>query len=373
MPQSRGRDTLGGGGKLVGKRARTIERVHPAQLDVALGGFEAAAAACGGAIERWYEIARRPVLIRYAGNAMAERLGPAIAHLETAEPPGPASMTITAWDTESTNTPLDPAVGSFGLHARASRETYDQLPELLTSYGRGQTGLSLFDPERRLGCYWIADAADIPFWERSGSFRALIHWWANVEGLEFVHGAAAGRDAGGVLFVGRNGSGKSTSALACLEGGLLYAGDDHVLIEPGDPPSIHSLYSAGKLRPDNRRRFPELDRHVANESPEGLLGDEKALFFLQEARPDALTRGFPMRAIVVPRLTGGDVTRLVPTSHGEALAALAPSSILQLPGTRRTALHQQLALARSVPAYRLELGGPVEQIPQVVGELLDEL
>ena len=187
-----------------------------------------------------------------------------------------------------------------------------------------------------------------------------------------MHAAAVGTSDGGVLIVGRNGSGKSTSALASLEGGLLYAGDDHVLVEPGDPPWVHSIYSAGKVHLDNRHRVPDLARHAIDSSREGLIGDAKALVYLAGICPERIARGFPLRAILVPKVTGGETTRVVATAPSEAFSALSPSSVLQLPGTRATALREQAALARTVPTYRLELGGPVEQVPHVIRDLLED-
>ena len=58
----------------------------------------------------------------------------------------------------------------------------------------------------------------------------------------------------GVLIAGKSGSGKSTSTLACLTSGLLYAGDDYVLVDiAGAAVRAQSLFDrqagAGQLRP----------------------------------------------------------------------------------------------------------------------------
>ena len=75
---------------------------------------------------------------------------------------------------------------------------------------------------------------------------------------------------------------------------------------------------------------------------------------------------------MVPALGRGERTRVTEISAGEALLAVAPSTVAQFPGDRGS-LGAMAALARAVPAYRLELaGGPAEGAAALDG-LLSEL
>jgi hypothetical protein len=82
----------------------------------------------------------------------------------------------------------------------------------------------------------------------------------------------------------------------------------------------------------------------------------KHLIFADEVAPAAVTPGFPLRAIVIPQITGGNRSHLHPLSAADALRALAPSTVLQLPGKRSEGLTQLALLVRSVPSWQLRLG-----------------
>ena len=55
---------------------------------------------------------------------------------------------------------------------------------------------------------------------------------------QVVHAASVGTKDGAVLIVGKGGSGKSTSALACLNAGMYYLGDDYTLISNDSNPQV---------------------------------------------------------------------------------------------------------------------------------------
>ncbi len=152
-----------------------------------------------------------------------------------------------------------------------------------TVYQPGVDILQVFDAERAAAVYWTPSYRYIPWWESSFPLRTAIHWWTTTTpSLQPMHAGAVGRDDGGVLIAGRGGAGKSTTSLACLDGGLLYAGDDYVLVDV-DQPTVYSLYNTAKLRPENLHRFPHLGSLVANADS---LGDQKAMLFLHQHRPE---------------------------------------------------------------------------------------
>jgi hypothetical protein len=172
---------------------------------------------------------------------------------------------------------------------------------------------------------------------------------------------------GGALLVGRGGSGKSTTALACLEAGLQYAGDDHCLVSIDPIPYAHSLYSSGKLNPDSLERLPALRAAVANGD---RLDCEKALLLLAPFAPDRVVAGFPLRAIILPQVHGGPETELRPASPAAALLALAPSTLLPLPKSHGAGLAALATLTRQLPCYHLRLGACLQDAPRVIARLL---
>jgi len=181
---------------------------------------------------------------------------------------------------------------------------------------------------------------------------------------------AVGTTAGGVLLAGKGNAGKSTSALACLERGLLYAGDDYVLVS-SPPGHVHSLYNTCKLVGDaDVERFPGLAGRIWN-TVRG--GGDKPTVFLDEHWPERISAGFPLRAIVVVRITGRPESRIVPARGMEALAAIAPSTMAQLPLSGAADLRFIKDLLECLPLRTLEAGTELRQIPAAVQDLLAEL
>jgi hypothetical protein len=227
----------------------------------------------------------------------------------------------------------------------------------------------MLDLDSDTGVYWIPDAAATPYEDRSGTFRAILSWWMAVHGRQFVHGAAIGDARGGVLVVGKSGSGKSTTALSALLAGFEYVGDDYCLLEPGLPPIVHSLFGSAKLHAHHIERFPQLADLVTNPA---RLDIEKGVFLLGDHMPERLVASLTVRAVLVPSVVGHGPTEMLPLSSARALAALAPSTLLQLSATRNEALARMAALVRSAPSFQFRLGENIEDIPTAIDRLLGQ-
>jgi hypothetical protein len=232
--------------------------------------------------------------------------------------------------------------------------------------------VSLLDPVRSIALYWTRDVKQIPIWDWGTPLRVILNEWAKLHGLFLVHSGAVGISQGGVIFAGKSGSGKSTAALACLrDSALLYAGDDYSLLTATGEPYVHSLYSSAKLKGRaDFERFSHLLPFVANRDQ---IDQQKALIFLNGAFPEKVTSGFPLRAILVPRISGQPNTTIEPSSPIAALKALAPSTLLQLPGDGKETMMNLSALVRRVPAFTLNAGTQMRGISQGVEALLKDL
>jgi hypothetical protein len=184
---------------------------------------------------------------------------------------------------------------------------------------------------------------------------------------QYVHAGAVGNQTGSVLLAGQGGSGKSTTALACLNSPLFYISDDYCLLTNEPEPYVYSLYNSAKLEADNMHRLPHLVRLVSNSD---RLAEEKALLFLQQHLPEKVITGLPVRAILLPHVSGRPETRLSPASSIAGLKALAPSTIFQLPGAGQRTFQALTRFVKQVPCYNLELGTKVGQIPEVIMHLL---
>ena len=320
--------------------------------------FERAAEAAGGAVDLQLVVAGRPVRTRFAGAAAAEALSPVFAHLEVPEDEPPA-LTLHVWDSGARQPAATTGAGASYYYEQDGVRALQQ---------PASDVFSVLNAEAETGWFWMPDANRLPYWDYTAPFRHLLSWWLDAQGLRQVHGGAVGTEDGGVLLVGPGGSGKSTTALSTLlDERLRYAGDDYVAVGSRRAPAVHSLYCSGKVHPEDLHRLPHLEPALAD----GARPDEKAVFYVEQAFPGRSIAGFPLRAIVVPRVTERRAARVLPGTRAEALAALAPSTIFQLHPPARDALAWMAELVRRVPAFVLELGGDVETIPAALLRILE--
>jgi len=145
--------------------------------------------------------------------------------------------------------------------------------------------------------------------------------------------------------------------------------DDYCLLDMDSHPYAHSVYCSAKIDREGVERFPYLTSAVDNKE---RLHEEKALLFLNKHYPQKIARGFPVRALLVPRITGFERTKLTPASPRNGLMALAPSTIFQLRGASQEDLTCMAKLTRLIPCYFLELGKDINNIPDIILDLLWE-
>lgn len=325
----------------------------------------------GDPIGRFYTAGGFTIHLRFAGPALVPLLTPALEHL-AAEPASPPGLTICLWDSGSTGVDL-PALpwevdGDVipGEMWRFNSKRFNMIS--LPANGT----LNMLDRARSLAIYWFHDAHQLPWYESASPLLAILHWWMESHGCHLVHAGAVGVSKGGVLLVGKGGSGKSTTALACLSSNLAYASDDHCLISNDPFPYVYSLYSSAKVNTEDIERFPLLKPALSSASQSD---GEKAFYLIYQHFREKISTGFPIRAVLIPCVTGRMETTLSPASPAEGLRALAPSTTLQLPGATRSAsaLRAMAELVKQTPCYYLELGADLSQIPDVILGLLSEV
>ena len=318
-------------------------------------------------VDRSLRIGDARVRLCFAGNALAERLSPAFQHLIEHDA-GKPDLTISVWDAQDSGTQPPPLPSlAPGSPRGTTVYTAEEGRQFACRPVLGQ--LSAYEQSSGRAWFWCRNAHELPFWEPAAPFRQIFHWWLPDRGALLLHAAAVGEPSGGVLLVGAGGSGKSTSALSCLTSELLYAGDDYVALELGQEPRVLSLYCSGKLEPGHSSLLPHLP--APRFAGDGAL-EEKSVFYVADAFPDRMSRGFPLRAIVAPRVEG-DAPQVSARSAMQVLAALAPSTLLQLVPARQEALSAMATLLERIPAFGLEVGGPPSLIPPAIESLLREL
>ena len=320
-----------------------------------------------GSVERHYVIGGHLIRLSFSGSALLS-LTRSLEHLATDDDSTP-ELTVCLWDSESTGQRmvLRPWQEEDFL-ARGVIEGYNT-ERIYTAFQHGSGALSILDKQRNLAVFWAPDAK-LPYWEYGSPLRSILHWWLLSQELQLVHAAAVGNTNGGVLIGGKGGSGKSTTALTCLESSLSYVGDDYTLLGLDPEPVVHSLYNSAKLNSDHVQRFPALLPRVANTD---RLPAEKALLFVNEHYPAKVAARLPVRAILLPRVTGIPETRWKRVSVAMALTALAPSTIFQLPRAGNEAFQFLSTFIRHLPCFSLEVGTELSTVPRVIEGLLAEI
>jgi len=314
--------------------------------------YQKAAAAGGGEIRRFYKIGGSHLELRFAGIKGVSLLTPAFEHL-VSEKKEKAELKIYIWDSASTGLAFPPVPWnvndciSRNQPWRFRSRRYDMLfqPE--------NKILNLMDSTLKEACFWIHDFQNLPQYEIGSPLLAVFHWWFSRRHLQLIHAAAVGRSGGGVLIVGKGGSGKSSLALSCILSDLLYTGDDYCLISNNALPTVHSLYSTGKLNGKDTSLFPGLKSSLYK--PNSPKNQEKSIFFIHRIFPEKTLNKFPLKAVFIPKKTGHASPRIEKIPPASGLLALGPSTVFQLPGFEEQTFRNLGEAVKKVPCYTLEL------------------
>jgi hypothetical protein len=312
----------------------------------------------------------RFVRFRIVGRELEQNILRPFSHLRhSGSVPDNPHLTIDLWDECTTrvrcqarNISGDSKWKQITVQSSDRRYVAQQLPNTLTCLDRNQShivGSIAWNP-------WVF------IYERAKPFARLLLEWHNDQGIQVIHGGLVAKNGQGALLVGKSGSGKSTSSLACLCGGLDFLGEDFVGLEITKEGTVigHSLYNSVFLERNHSKRFEKLNAHVirgqhSNERKAGVL--------LSEGFSSRLKRSVPIRALVLPQVNETIVqSRFRSASKGEALLGLGPSCLFQIPSRGAGSFPKLAELAAIVPSYHLELGSDLTSIPSAIGKILSE-
>jgi hypothetical protein len=320
------------------------------------------AEAATGTICRYYRIAGTVVCLKFAGEALLPYLTPALQHLVTDAVPDP-DLVLHVWDTESTGqkAPPPPCLRK-DFTDRGDIWGFDS-KRFRTAFHYSEYSVNLMDTQGRTGIYWVRSPRHFPYWVYSSPFRTLFHWWMQMNGRQLVHAAAIGNPEGAVLVTGRGGSGKSSTALRCLEDGWLYLGDDYVVVAKDPIPQVFSLYCTAKLSPADMQRFPGLNglpRAGFHRRP------EKETIFLLPGRKGQIVDTLPLKAILTPRVCDRRAPDLVPASYWQIHRSMSFTTMAQLPGAGHETHDYLGGLVERLPCHTLLLGSHRDCVPATV-------
>jgi hypothetical protein len=321
-----------------------------------------------------FEILGRIVRLRLAGDALGDVLTDALRHRELPADDAKPELEICAWESESTGKGADlrgvPILGEErqgGNLSNDPRTIVHGSSGFLSIQGLVPWAAQGYDAAERTAFLWAREPAVLSHWgERTKPFLEIFHAWLIDSPWQPVHGGAVGGHDGGVLLAGGSGVGKSTTVLSCVRAGWLYAGDDYLAIRTnGDEAFVENLYGSARLCVDMADRFAEF--RAAEVGAVTMNGIEKRDMILGQVLPGSRFGGFPIRAILLPRITGGARSTLRPASAGQATMAIGAMTMHLLRAGAREAFEKIAGIAASTPAYWLDLGDDIEDLPALIG------
>jgi hypothetical protein len=337
-----------------------------AKLDQA---FASAQRRVGSAPDRTFELAGESMRLRYAGEALTAIFGPALAHLPAAG--GDARWEILCWDGAATGLRPPAPSSSWPSAWPAGGVFFPFGPQSARVSIDPDTGVTtVFCAASRRALVWVPDARELPGQHYGSPLLNIFTWWSNGAGLSLLHAGCVGTERGAILLVGKGGAGKSTTCLLCAEAGMDYLGDDYCLLRISSDPVALSLYSSGKLHREHLANFPRFAPIAVRPHVDPLA---KPIVFVGQHSRFTVRIHSPLRAILVPAISGEPTTHVEPTTSAAALRALAPSTLLQLPNDGRELLPALARLVRALPCFRLNLGTRLSGIAPAVRTLVDGL
>jgi hypothetical protein len=320
-------------------------------------------------VERTYLMAGRQILVRVAGKRLATMIGRPLTHLRTTDADVVPELTIDLWDEAETGVSTEGCVLGSDPEAPGSITIYDHARYV--SHGSPSVS-TVMDRKANHLVGWVGSGDRLTQYEVGRPLHAELLMWHRDRGIQAVHAGLVSDGTGGVLFGGPGGSGKTTTALTSLRGGLAYLADDYVGLEQAaDGTWIgHSLYCSSHLTPDHIQRFPDLIPHAI---PGRLAREDKSLVLLGELYPNGFAPSTPIRAVVLPRVALTPKTTFRPASKVDVLRQLAPSSLFQLPYglSGRRSFDTIVALVESVPTWWVDLGLDLDEIPMTIRKILN--
>jgi hypothetical protein len=226
----------------------------------------------------------------------------------------------------------------------------------------------IFDIEARFGVQWMAADDSYPPWEAPAPLRVFLHWFYSAQGMRLAHAGTLGKGGKGVLLAGKGGSGKSGTVAAGLLYGLQTVGDDYVIVEPdGERVTAHPVFRTLKQDFAGLKRLgleAISDRRAPN-------WQDKYEFFCSDIPAEEMPESLAISAIVVPETVHGRASAIMPISSAQAMLALAPSGLIQMPGERDAGVALFAKLVRSLPCYGMRLGTDPMEISSRIEALIE--
>lgn len=311
--------------------------------------------------KKYYQIARFVLEVSYYQNNVAF-FEQSIAHLEIAVSKADFAICVVS----ENDTHITPPNAFWGKEAIAADGLFSSDDERYTAHYQQEYGIfQIADCVDKKAFYWMQHEVKLPEWERSFSYRNILHYFTENTSYCMLHAAGLGTKYGGVILPGKGGSGKSNTSLACIGSNILYLGDDFLLVDT-DTLTAFSLYNIAKIEHHRLEYFNTIKDNI---KPEKVLSNGKVPFFLHPIFKQFLIPNFSITAILLPQFSGLENTTVSPSTAAESLKAMAPSTLGLLKASQKT-FKKMVQIAQHLPSFILHTGTDLQQIPIVIEKVL---
>ncbi len=278
-------------------------------------------------------------------------------------------MTLNVWDTESTKIDMPPPPCEWDDFTDRGDIWGFNSKRIKTAFHWSEFSVNLMDMDNNTAVYWVKTPRTFPYWVYSSPFRTIFNWWMEKNNCQLLHAAAVGTEDGAVIITGKGGVGKSTTAVSCLNNGLLYLADDYVIVKKGKEPKVFSLYSTAKINTEDMSKFSSLSDFAGKQTEEN---QEKAVLFLYPGLREQIKREMPLKAILTPEIKKQKQSEIKPVSYWSVQRAMSFTIMSQLPGVGSHTHEYISEFLISLPCFKLVLGSDPDKLIKLLKEFISE-
>lgn len=218
--------------------------------------------------------------------------------------------------------------------------------------------------------YLLKTAKAFAPWERAFPLRNFLHWSYAAQNRRLLHAATLGLNGSAVLLAGAGGAGKSGTTLSGVLHGLKSCGDDYIGLEFDD--GAPKAFPVMRLMKQDKKGLIRLGLDPKNEIFGAENWQHKYEFDFDTLKPNSRADHLSIKAIFLPKIGDSGRTQLRPASGKDAMFALMPNNLQQLPGCFKQGFDIISRLSRSVPSYHLELSRDPQEISDTIAQFLSK-
>lgn len=239
--------------------------------------------------------------------------------------------------------------------------------DLVAALEGQHTLLSIIDYSARTAFVVMSSIRQLENYQLACPFRTIFHWLSCRKGYQLIHASAVGIDGAAIVLAAPAGSGKSISALACLNAGQSFLGDDFVMVGPIDKNEedvqVFSLYNSTRISPQMRRYFELLApaRQTAS--------DRKDLFYLYPQFASQIVRCLALATVAVPEPVQRTQNMQTLGSREVAQKVILPT-LSYLPGYEADTTKNLVSMLQKFPAYTFDSMASIDAIGGNLREIL---